>query len=489
MSLPRFSGLRQGSGLVVVAGLWLAACSSSGPSSSSAGDGGTGAGAEGGAGGSGGGDSGAAEGGGSGGGDSSSGDGGGGSGDAAGSAALAEFLPFGQGGMVECNAGGASGDLCVWSTTQKTPAPFTGENEIAACPVSYANGAITCTAPVSCLTCGMSFGYASAPQKGQPRFFPDGVHIGLWVSNPSLAQGSCGKVQPGSGCNGDLWTATLVGTASLSLDTSSLVNWTHEPDNGGVLFNTSNAQYMSFSERYADGDGSAAQGFGCWQVRVFTYSIENGAVAKGNEVAGSPFTTGECGWTENSGFFDPASGQLVVTAQAPTSAWWQPELYAIDPQAPAGTHATVFLDWATTQPDCPWNEHVHLDPTGKFVVWASTHGNGGFGGYDGCAASFPGNPPLDLYGAPIARGASGSSAPITADETQAKRLTQFNELGSTDRSTLCSWLGQCSDGSSNPTSFSGGEGNWPFEGTYVFRAKTAAGVSAVVTIDPAAIAQ
>jgi hypothetical protein len=393
---------------------------------------------------------------------------------------LTDFQPFGEGGMVECNAGGASGPLCAWSTTQKSPSPFTGNNEIVACPVSYSSGSPQCTSAPTCLTCDQMFRYSTSTQKGQPRWFPDGVHLAFWVSDPMLSTGAtCSRVSPGSGCNGDLWIGTVAGTTTLSLDATSLIKWTDEGQGGGVLFNTINANYIAYSERFGDGDGSAPQRLGCWHIRVFDYEISAGAVVMGSEISGSPFNpVGSCVWMEDSGFFDPVTGQLVVTANAPTSPWWQPQLYAINLTS---GESNTFVDWATTQTGCPWNEHVHIDPTGKYVTWSSAQGNDGFGGYNGCSTTFPGNPPLDLYRADLVRVGSGTSATITADEKHATRLSMLNVLGSADREAACGWLGTCSDSTSKPTSFSGGQGNWPESNFYIWLIKDVSGRSAIVS--------
>lgn len=403
--------------------------------------------------------------------------------DAAPTSPLVSFQPFDDGGQVECTSSTATTPMCAWATTQSSPSPFSGNSEIAACPVSYASGLPACTASPTCLTCNQEFynSTAAAP-KGQPRWFPDGVHLAFWVGNPTLTTTdiACRHVTPGAGCNGDLWTGTVTGATNPALDAASLVQWTTEVADQGVLFPTMNGSYISYSERFGDGDGSAPQSLGCWREHVFNYQVSNGMVVQGDEIAGSPFTpVSSCVWMENSGFFDPVSGELVVTANAPTSPWWQPQLYAINLTTGA---ANPFVDWGTTQSDCPWNEHVHVDPTGEYVTWASSHGNGGFGGYNGCEKTiFPGNPPLDLYRAKILRTGSGSSMTVTADEGAATRLTTLNVLGSADRTEACTWLGVCANSGSSLTTFSGGYGNWPVTGAYVWLIKTSGGDSAIAT--------
>jgi Tol biopolymer transport system component len=201
-----------------------------------------------------------------------------------------------------------------------------------------------------CLTCGA----AGAPtkNKGNPAWHPSGQYIVFQAQKQTMPAMLDHVAEPGRGVGNNLWLMTADGAHYWEI-----VNADRGGAPAGILhphFSADGRQLMWTQLLRADGK------LGDWDLHVADFAITDGAPVLSHERVLRPGPVQK--FYESHGFF-PDGRSILYTAETAT-----------------GLSDEFTLDLATgavrdlTNDAAFWNEHAHIDPAGRRIVWATSKG-------------------------------------------------------------------------------------------------------------------
>jgi Tol biopolymer transport system component len=241
----------------------------------------------------------------------------------------------------------------------------------------------------TCLTCGKS----ELPGRhiGNPAWHPSGDFIAIQVQKGNSPSNIVSDyfANPGSGINNDIWVMNRQGTRFWQLTNVPL-------SEGGVLHPHFSFQgdRLLWSERLSSQGGN----IGTWALKVADFRVSDGVPSISNV---RQFQPGAQRRFYESHGFTPDGTRIVFTGNLEAGQdESDQDIYTLD----LNSGALVNLTNSPTQ----WDEHAQIMPSGDWIVWMSSMGNGG--------RNDPGNVKTDYW--------------IMRTDGSAKRqLTSFNLAG------------------------------------------------------------
>ncbi len=211
-----------------------------------------------------------------------------------------------------------------------------------------------------CLTCGSS---ALPPgNRGNPAWHPSGKYIAFQAAGllPEMMAPRRAKMlqfltTPGSGWRNDLWVMDAEGKQFWQI--------THIGRGGGVLHPQFSPDGLKLFWAERTGNGGRGGMMGAWQLRLADFTTGDGAPRVSNIRTYTPVFPN--GFYESHSIF-PDNRRLLFTADPPTGIQTGFDIYVFDPQNGKITNLT-------NSPGV-WDEHAHVSPSGRHIIWMSSRG-------------------------------------------------------------------------------------------------------------------
>ncbi|MBI5709500.1 MAG: PD40 domain-containing protein [Candidatus Eisenbacteria bacterium] len=187
---------------------------------------------------------------------------------------------------------------------------------------------------------------------GNPAWHPSGDWI-VFQAERAVHVGSSDQAAPGVGLFNDLWAIKRDGTRSYQLTTITAGCATLHP-----LFSHDGAS-MLWCE--------SGSGLTDWAVKLGDFLVLADSVSLSNVRTLRPGNPSGAVFYETGGDFFPDNQTFSFTGNLePGQHWTGMDIYTFQP-------ATASLS-RKTQTMTEWDEHGHVSPDGKWIVWASTRG-------------------------------------------------------------------------------------------------------------------